>query len=343
MAQAKLTIDLGAIARNWAALARLAEGSETAAVVKADAYGLGMDRAAPVLAQAGARHFYVAQPEEGVKLRAILGAGPQIFVFGGHMAGDAPHLADADLIALLNSPEQVARHQSALPQASYGVQLDTGMNRLGMEAKDWAALRGDLDPVLVMSHLACADEPSHPQNAAQLSAFQAMTQGVTAPRSLAATGGTLLGGNYHFDSVRPGIGTYGGFPFEAAEAVVSLSLPVIQTRWIEPGETVGYGATFVADAPRRIATVSSGYADGLIRAMGPKGKLWAGDVACPLAGRVSMDLMSVDVTHLTDMPDHLDILSAYQSIDQLAQITGTIGYEILTSLGARYDRSYRSP
>lgn len=340
MATGKLTIDLGAITRNWQALARMAGSAETGAVVKANAYGLGLAPVASALANAGARQFFVAVAEEGAALRSILGPDPDIHVFGGHMAGDAALLDAAGLIPLLNSPEQVTRHLGALPDAAYGVQLDTGMNRLGLEPDDWAAIRGNLAPVLVMSHLACADEPDHPQNAAQLRTFKEMTEGVAGPRSLGATGGTLLGPDYHFDMVRPGIGTYGGLPFEAAEPVVRLSLPVIQTREIAPGETVGYGASFTADTPRRIATVSSGYADGLIRAMTGHAALWHGQTACPLAGRVSMDLMGVDVTDLPEPPDHLDILGAHQTIDDLANAAGTIGYEILTSLGDRYDRTY---
>jgi alanine racemase len=170
------------------------------------------------------------------------------------MQGDADVIADAALVPMLNSAEQLARHRDTLPGAPYGVQLDSGMNRLGMEPADWAALRAEAEagPItLVMSHLACADEPDHPANAAQLKAFREMTAGVTAPRSLAATGGILLGPDYHFDLTRPGIGLYGGLPFTEATPVVRLSLPVIQTRDLAPGETVGYGCTFTANAPRK--------------------------------------------------------------------------------------------
>ena len=191
-----------------------------------------------------------------------------------------------------------------------------------------------------MSHLACADEPDHPLNAAQLRAFVQMTQGVSAPRSLSATGGILLGPEYHFDLTRPGVGLYGGAPFGAAQPVVALSLPVVQLRDVAPGETVGYAASFTARRPTRIATVSAGYADGLIRYMSGKAQLFAGAVACSLAGRVSMDLLTVDVTDLTEVPDHLDILCAHQGVDDLASVAGTIGYEILTSLGRRYGRRY---
>lgn len=342
MACGQLHIDLDAVIANWRALDALSAG-ETGAVVKADGYGLGAAQVARALAGAGARSFFVATAREGADLRDVLGPSAEIYVFSGHMAGDTDPIRDAALIPLLNSAEQAARHRAALPDAPYGVQLDTGMNRLGLEAADWAGLRDGLEtgPMrLVMSHLACADEPAHAQNAAQLAAFTAMTEGVTVPRSLAATGGILLGPAYHFDLTRPGVGLYGGLPYASARPAIRLSLPVVQVRDLAPGETVGYSATYTAPAPRKIATVSGGYADGLIRALSGRATLYAGDTPCPVAGRVSMDLITVDVTGLRDMPDHLDILCPAQTVDDLAEAAGTIGYEILTSLGARYDRLY---
>jgi alanine racemase len=191
---------------------------------------------------------------------------------------------------------------------------------------------------LVISHLACADRPDDATNAAQLAKFNAMTQGIGAPRSLAATGGILLGPQYHFDLTRPGIGLYGGQPFEQARPVLQLDLPVIQTRRIAKGETVGYANAFIAARDSVIATVSGGYGDGLIRALSGGATLFAGNTPCPLVGRVSMALITVDVTDLSSVPDHLSIICPAQSIDDLAQAAGTIGYEILTSLGSRYKR-----
>ena len=340
MGTGTLTIDLDALTANWQALAALS-GGETGAVVKADGYGLGAALVARSLATAGARSFFVAVAEEGATLRKALGPAPRIFVFSGHMPGDADLIRDAQLIPLLNSPEQIARQAENLPGHPFGIQLDTGMNRLGLEPADWAALRDGVlarAPALVISHLACADDPDHPMNAAQLATFRQMTDGIAAPRSIAATGGILLGPDYHFDLTRPGIGLYGGAPFDAARPVVRLSLPVVQTRDLAPGETVGYGNTWTARRPTKIATLSAGYADGLIRAMGPRARLWQGDTPCPLAGRVSMDLLTVDVTDLPDAPTHLDILCPHQTVDDLADAAGTIGYEILTSLGPRYSR-----
>lgn len=340
MSSATLTIDLSAIVANWRALAALSQ-AETGAVVKADAYGLGAAPVARALAEAGARRFFVATAEEGVAVRAALGVGPLIHVFSGHMAGDTTAIRDAGLIPMLNSAEQAVRHLSALPGAAYGVQLDTGMNRLGVEPEDWAALRARLpDPVLVMSHLAVADEPGHPGNAAQRDVFVDMTQGITAPRSLSATGGILLGPDYHFDVTRPGIGLYGGQPFAQARPVVRLSLPVVQTRRVAAGEGIGYGYTRIAARDMVIATLSGGYADGILRSLSGKATLYAGDIPCPLAGRVSMDLLTVDVTDLPTPPETLDLLCPSQGVDALADVAGTIGYEILTSLGPRYRRVY---
>jgi alanine racemase len=345
MASGTLTIDLDAIAANWRALDRMSgPGVQTAAVVKADAYGLGVTRVARALANAGARRFFVALAEEGAAVRQALGPGPQIAVLSGHMAGDTEMIHDLDLTPMLNSLDQITRHLESLPGHPFGVQLDTGMNRLGVEMLEWQAVAPilvDAGPELLMSHLACADEPDHPLNAAQLKAFHEMTDGTGLPRSLAATGGILLGPRYHFDLTRPGVGLYGGLPHQAAIPVVSLSLPVIQTREVAEGEAVGYGCTWVADRPSVIATVSGGYADGLLRSLSGKAQLWDGDTPCPLVGRVSMDLITVDITDLPELPRALDILGPNQSVDTLATMAGSIGYEILTSLGSRYTRRYQ--
>ncbi|MFN3993712.1 MAG: alanine racemase [Tabrizicola flagellatus] len=345
MASGTLTIDLDAIAANWRALDRMSgPGVQTAAVVKADAYGLGVTRVARALARAGARRFFVAQAEEGAAVRQALGPGPQIAVLSGHMAGDTEMIQDLDLTPMLNSLEQITRHLESLPGHPFGVQLDTGMNRLGVEPLEWQAVAPilvDAGPELLMSHLACADEPDHPLNEAQLRTFHEMTDGTGLPRSLAATGGILLGPRYHFDLTRPGIGLYGGLPHAAAIPAVTLSLPVIQTREVAPGEAVGYGRTWVADRPSVIATVSGGYADGLHRTLSGKAQLWDGDTPCPLVGRVSMDLITVDITDLPEVPKSLDILGPNQGVDALAEVAGTIGYELLTALGARYSRRYQ--
>ncbi|UXX83556.1 alanine racemase [Roseovarius pelagicus] len=342
MSTPTLTVDLNAIVANWRALDALSEG-ETGAAVKADAYGLGADRVARALARAGARTFFVAVAEEGVALREALGPGPAIYVLSGHMPGDGDMIGDLGLLPVINSLDQMIRHVEALPNRSFALQLDTGMNRLGMEPSEWSAIRDIAlaqNPQLIMSHLACADERDHAMNPQQLNQFLDMTQGCDCPLSLANTGATLLDPAYHFDLTRPGIGLYGGLPFVEARPVVTLDIPVIQCRDVVPGETVGYGDGWVAKRPSRIATLSAGYADGIIRAMGPRAHVHAEDTALPVAGRISMDLIGVDVTDLGHDPKSVQLLGPHQSIDTLATAAGTIGYEILTSLGARYTRRY---
>ena len=343
MTTATLTIDLDALAENWRALDSLT-GCETAAVVKANGYGLDAGMVSRKLARVGAKRFFVAVAEEGAVVRQAVGPGPMICVFSGHMAGDTDLIRAHDLTPMLNSVDQLLRHFEALPRHAFGLQLDSGMNRLGIEPAEWAAVREialSQMPVLIMSHLACADEPDHPMNAHQLRVFRDMTEGLDVARSLAATGGILLGPEYQFDLTRPGVGLYGGFPFEDARPVVSVDLPVIQIRDLVAGETVGYGNSWTAQRPSRIATVSAGYADGLHRAMGAGGvQVFDGATPCPIVGRVSMDLITVDVTDLPAEPDRLSLLNAHQTVDHLADAAGTIGYEILTSLGHRYHRDY---
>ena len=375
----RLTVDLSALAENWRALDRASGTAETAAVVKADGYGCGLVEAGRALAGAGARTFFVATVAEGAALRAALGAGPVIHVLAGypvpeggtggeaaqarrrppatHPSGGGPArpapadageeaalFAEADLVPVLNAPEQVAAWRAG-PDGPCVLQLDSGMNRLGLEPAELAALGAPPPGTrLVMSHLACADEPGHPMNGAQLRTFRGMTDGLGLPRSLAATGGTLLGPDYAFDLVRPGVGLYGGLPFAEARQVVSLHLPILQLREVAPGEAVGYGATWRAARPSRIATLSGGYADGLHRLLSNRAQGFVEGVACPFAGRVSMDLIGLDVT---DAPaaragGWVEILGPHQGVDTLAEAAETIGYEVLTSLGARYARTHLS-
>lgn len=336
-----LQIDIAAIVANWSALAAKAPGARTAAVVKADGYGLGAARVAPALYAAGARDFFVALAAEGRALRPHLPDDARINILSGHMPGEDL----TGLVPVLNSPGQFFRDRTLRPGQPFAIQLDSGMNRLGMEPAEWAAIKAEAlaaRPGFIMSHLACADEPDHPANPQQLACFRQMTQGCEGvPLSLAATGGILLGPDYHFDLVRPGIGLYGGLPFADAQQVAHLSLRVIQTRNVEAGEMVGYGAAFRADRPCRIATVDAGYADGILRALSGTGAmLYAGGTGCPIVGRVSMDLITADVTALPEVPEALDLICPAQPIDRLADLAGTIGYEILTALRQRYPRSW---
>ncbi|HLZ66814.1 MAG TPA: alanine racemase [Aliidongia sp.] len=358
-AGAVLTIDLAALRDNYRLLQGRLGAAQCAAVVKADAYGLGAARVATTLSRIGCRHFFVAHLQEGVALRAALPAEAEIFVLNGLMPGAEAACLDAGLTPVLNSLAQVdgwaalsRRRGRALPAV---LQVDSGMARLGLApaevdllARDPARL-GGIAVRAVMSHLACADEPYHPANRAQLAMFEAQRRRLPpAPASFANSSGIFLGSDYHFDLARPGAALYGVAPVPGApnpmRAVVRLDARVIQTRAIAAGDAVGYGHAFRAAAPTRIATLAVGYADGWLRSVGPGGQAYVGDRALPIAGRVSMDSLTLDISALpADMlqpGDFVELIGPHQSIDAVATAAGTIGYEILTSLGGRYVRRY---
>ena len=340
---ARLTVDLEALATNWAALDALSGYTvETAAVVKGDGYGCGAVQVGQALRRDGVGTFFVAVPSEGMILREAIGPDPVIYVLGGYGQDDLFDYRLHDLRPVLNSGGQ-ARAWFTDDNGPCAIQLDTGMNRLGMEAGEFAALGplpGTVD--LIISHMGNADDPAHPMNAQQLAEFHRMVAGQDCRLSLSATAGLLIGPEYHFDMVRMGIGLYGGWPFADAQRVVTVEAPVIQVRDVQAGESVGYGATWIAQRPSRIATLSAGYADGLIRALGNGAQVYLDGQPVPLAGRVSMDLITLDVTDLDcKSGDMVEILGPNQSIDGLARAAGTIGHEILTSLGSRYQRSYQ--
>ena len=345
MSQSILKINTKAIYENWQNLdKKSSKNVETAAVIKADAYGLSAKNIASNLTRKNVKTFFVAIAEEGIEIRKAVGNDPDIFIFSGLMPKDALIFKEYNLIPLLNSADQYNQFQLTLSGQKFGIQLDTGMNRLGMEPSEFLSLDKNIsNACLIMSHLACADEPSHKQNLQQLKTFHHLTDGLNIRRSLAATGGILLGAEYHFDLCRPGIGLYGGLPFAESKPVVKLSIPVIQSRTVLAGETVGYGGTWIAQKDTQVATISAGYADGLIRAIG-NGKifLYDGEVRCPLIARISMDLITVDISELNNTPETLDLINEIQTVDTVAHAAGTIGYEILTSLGQRYVREYIS-
>ncbi|WP_373318281.1 alanine racemase [Ameyamaea chiangmaiensis] len=360
-----LSIDLDAIAANYRTLREaVAPGVRTAAAVKADCYGLGAARVVPVLEAAGCRNFFVATLEEGIALRAIAGGEAAIFVLGGPPPGCDAALHAARLVPVLNSLEQIAAWRAlarTYDTALHAVlQLDSGMSRLGLGARDVAILAEDGDslsgirPVLVMSHLACADEPAHPANRAQRDTFERLrAQLPPTLASLAASSGTFLGPDWHYDLIRPGAALYGLNPTPGQpnpmRPVVRLQLRSLQTREIEAGTAVGYGARFIANRPSRIATLAAGYADGLFRAAGGRGyAVLPGqeDIRLPIVGRVSMDCLALDITALGETPvppgTAFDLIGPSLPIDDLAAACDTIGYEVLTALGHRYHRHYRS-
>jgi alanine racemase len=346
-----LEIDLGAVVANWRRMRALAGPAEAAAVVKADAYGLGAAKVGRALAAAGCRLFYVAWSEEGAALRRAVGPQPEIRVFLGPTDADLSPFAVYGLTPVLSAPRQLAAWLAGAPGAPFALQLDTGMNRLGLAAADWpaaaAATRGAA-PVAVLSHLACADEPAHPQNRRQLASFtEAAALWPGARRSLAASAGTYLGADFLFDEVRPGVALYGGGPADAdgrsPQPVVTLTAPILQLRDVEAGAAVGYGASWTSPGPRRLATIGLGYADGFLRAAGNRGYGRCRDELRPLVGRVSMDLIVMDVTGLdARVGDAVELLGPHLSVGDQAAAMGTIDYELLTRLGGRSERRYRS-
>ncbi|MGK9234184.1 alanine racemase [Inquilinus limosus] len=357
---ATLTVDLGAIRENYRALRRRLGRTICAGVVKADAYGLGADRVAPVLAAEGCRHFFVAHLEEGVALRPHVPEAAEVFVLHGPMPGCEETALAHNLIPVLNSLEQVEgwtalarRRGRALPAV---LQLDTGMSRMGLSPAELDRIAAEpqrLDGIelrLVMSHLACAERQDHPANGTQRLRFDVARRRLPqAPAALANSSGVFLGPDYHYDLARPGAALYGLAPVAGApnplRPVVRLQARVVQIRDIEAGDGVGYGLTFRADGPRRIATVAAGYADGLPRSLSNAGIAHLGDTALPIVGAVSMDSLGIDISALPEgalRPGAMvELIGPHRSVDDVAADAGTIGYEILTRLGRRYRREYR--
>jgi len=362
-ATAALVVRLGALRRNYAKLRSLAKGAETAAVVKANAYGLGVEQCARALAGEGCRTFFVATPAEAEALRAI-SADTTIYVLNGLLSGSAAYYNELRVRPVLGSLEEVTEWAAycrgrggKLPAA---IHLDTGMARLGLKAHEAVQLAQDrgafasFEPSLVMTHLVCGDDVESAMNDRQRTRFaelSALFPGV--PRSFANSAGIFLGPQFHFDVTRPGISLYGGnAQFNAAdpiEPVVWLFGRIAQVHWTEAGQTVGYGAMHTLKRRTQIATVCIGYADGYLRAFsasdardGAPG--YIGEHRLPLLGRVSMDLITYDAT---DVPDGLlhrggwvEVLGSRVTVDDLASFGGTIGYEVLTSLSHRYHRIY---
>jgi alanine racemase len=359
-ATAFLTIDVDAVTANWRRLRDVVgPQAEAAGVVKADCYGLGMDRIAPALAAAGCRTFFVATIDEGLALRKAVPKGA-ILVLDGPLPGTCGDFVAHGLTPVLNSPEQIgqwAGYASATGKVlDAALHLDTGMSRLGLDAEAVARLAEDvsllagINPVLVMSHMACADEQGHGKNSEQLAAFTLLSRHLNLParKSLGASSAIFLGPGYHFDLVRPGAALYGlnpvpGQPNPMAPAV-RLQARILQVRDVDTPMTVGYGATHQIVRKGRLAVVAAGYADGLFRSLGNRGFGFIEGERVPVVGRISMDLTTFDVSGLAPeivRPGALiDLISPDHTADDLAAEAGTIGYEILTALGRRHHRVY---
>lgn len=372
LAGGRLTIDLDALVANWKALAKLSAPAKTGAVIKSDAYGCGLAHVATALAQAGCDRFFVALPEEGVLARKTAPAA-EIFVLNGVFPQSVATVAEAGLIPVLSSVEEITlwaeywrKRGGRRPCALH---IDTGMNRMGLSIDEAIAFAGDparrdtVTPILIMSHLACADEPAHPLNRLQIDRFSSLVRhfpGVEA--SLANSAGVFFGPECHFDLTRPGIALYGGEAVVGApnpmRPVVTCESRVLQIRRVAAGETVSYGATQTLGRDSLVATCSSGYSDGYHRSLsgagvdqrktgGPAAFGFAGGNPVPVLGRVTMDLVMFDVTDLADgslQPgDYIQLFGPDIALDDVARAAGTIGYELLTSLGHRYHRRYLQP
>ena len=354
-----LTVDLAALAANWRTLADLAAPAECAGVVKADGYGLGMTPVARALTAAGCRSFFVAHPEEGAALRDLLPDAAIHVLHGLRPGAEAAYLAYR-LVPLLSTERQLrawVRHGRSLGRRlPAGLQLDTGMTRLGLDPARLAGLADDADglqgveTVLAMSHLATADAPDDPANEAQRSAFEAATAGLPGtPRSLAASSGIFLGPRFYYDMIRPGIALYGGNPRPGRDnpmrPVVGLRARVLQVHDLAEARAVGYGGSHRAEPGSRIATVAFGYADGYIRRAGRCARAVVAGRPVPVVGRVSMDLLALDVTGVPAQDvaagSMVELLSDIVTIDELAAAADTIPYEVLVRLGRRAERRFQ--
>jgi alanine racemase len=359
-----LTIDLDAIVANWQALARRTMPAECAAVVKADGYGCGIAQVGVALARAGCRTFFVADLDEARRLRAVVNDAT-IYVLGGMPPGTGPVFADLDVRPCIGSLVELAEWDAFIVQSdwrgSFALHVDTGMNRLGISPVEAAAaatrIRSERHGIaLLMSHLACADTPEHPLNDKQIKLFRdirLLYRGI--PASLANSSGIFLGAAAHCDMVRPGAALYGVNPTPGQnnpmQPVVTVRARIVLVRTVERGESVGYGAGWTAKKTCRIAVVPVGYADGFLRSGGaddryPGGHAIVGGQRCRLAGRVSMDLIAIDVTDVPETQarrgDSVTLIGDGIGVDDLAAAGKTIGYEVLTSLGRRYHRTYRA-
>lgn len=358
----RLTIDLGAIASNWRHLAAMRPGAHVGVVVKADAYGLGAGVIAPMLAGQGARAFFVAHLAEGMALKSCLPPDASIYILNGLAPGGQVVCADAGLIPVLNTVEQARDWYAAaldrsctLPAA---LQVDSGMSRLGLSEEEiddllsWPDFTDRISIRLLMTHMACADTPAASANAAQLASFARFSARLpSVPCSIANSAAAMLLPQAAGGVLRPGLCLYGVNPGEGSghglTPAIRLGARVIQVRAIPAGAGVGYGFDYVAETPRRVATVAAGYADGWPRALSSKGAVWFSGQRLPILGRVSMDSCVVDVTSLAEGAirpgDTVELIGPHQPVEALASLLATTPHEILTSLGRRFTRNYLNP
>jgi len=355
-----LTIDLAALCRNYDKLSAIVAPARTAAVVKADSYGLGAAPVSKALYGRGCRHFFVAHFIEAVRLRPQLPGNATIFVLNGLLPGNEAACVDGGIVPVINSLDQLQQWSETarsfrrkLPAV---LQFDTGMSRLGIPPEDRSAVAAqlqasdDIDILFIMSHLASADEVDSAQNADQLAEMRRVAAEFPGCAiSFANSGGIFLGEDFHGVLARPGIALYGGAATSGVvnpmEAVVQLDVAVVQTRTVPEGARVGYGGVHVTKRETRLATIAAGYADGLPRSLSDRGAVYYNGVRLPIVGRVSMDSTTIDISALPEgtlaFGSVVEVLGDHQSLDDLARDAGLISYEILTSLGHRFHRQYR--
>jgi alanine racemase len=333
----RLTLDRAALQANWRWL-RDRAAVDAGAAVKADGYGVGARETVDALAEAGCRTFFVSTWAEAEALGALPDGAELVVLHGVGPDDRATELARP----VLNSLEQVARWKATAPGRACDVMVDTGMNRLGLRVEEIGALDG-LKIDTLMSHLACADEDSA-MNVAQLEQFRAVTAAVPARRySLANSAGICLGRDYSFDLVRPGLSLYGGIPRREAEGairqVARVEAQVVQRRTILAGESCGYGATFVAQTDTPAVILNIGYGDGYLRGFSSRGSAFAGEFTLPVLGRVSMDLIAVGCEAAPDLGEG-DWVELDYNLLEAAAASGLSQYELLTSLGSRFERRW---
>jgi alanine racemase len=357
LARPRLTVRLDAVAANFQHVARVANSAGVGAAVKGDAYGLGLEPVVRRLWEEGCREFFVANVDEGIKVRSFL-PDATVNVFNGAMPGTEEALVEHDLVPLVISTGQLDcwrrtadRGHQTLP---VGIHFDSGINRTGMTAAEVDALCDDpsalsgLDITHVLSHLASADDPSSSQPEEQLARFREIRRRLpSGAASLANSSGIFRGPEFHFDFVRPGIALFGGSPVTGEPSplrpTVVVEAPVLQLRDVSPGDRIGYGATYEPSRPERHAVVPVGYADGYHRSASNQGSGWVADSRVPIVGRVSMDLIVLDVTGLAvEVGDTVELIGDHCLVDDVAAAAGTISYDVLTSLGQRYERVYES-
>jgi alanine racemase len=359
-----LTVDLDAIVANWRKLEKTAVPAECAAVIKADAYGCGVEAVARALAGAGCKTFFVATLDEARAAREALPSSAELYVLNGFFQNCGDSFAKLNCRPVIGDLNELAEWDVFCRRSGWSggaaIHIDTGMNRLGLNLVEANGIvprinAGDHGITLVMSHLACAESLNHPLNAKQVATFREIASNFSGvPASLSNSSGIYLGPQFQFDMVRPGAALYGINPTPEADnpmqQVVDLKARIVQLRNVERGDSVGYGGTWTARRPTKLAIVSAGYADGYFRAASANDGTRGAEVVvagkrCPVAGRISMDLMAIDITDLPDKTARrghmVTLIGEGITVDELAHHFGTIGYEVLTSLGKRYARIYK--